>query len=365
VSRETLINALEVAGAVYHRETRAQEQLLGSVRDDARREFSLGVSLILGLAFLTAAAAWLLPKRLLDPLAHLRSQFAVLGTGRFAEVSLDGVDAALVPLFQNYNALVRRRESLEEERRTRARTLEEEVRSGARVLLEQQRVLADAERLAVVGETAAGLAHELRNPLAGILAALENLKREVETPEIARRVGLLQQESERVVRRLNKYLSAGRHAPEAPVPTNLGGLVGDLLTLLRYQAPPGVVLEVEMEPSIRCVLPEGRVRQALLNLVGNSLQALEDSRGTVTVLGEVEGGSMTLEVRDDGPGFPEEILDLAGQPFQTGRASGTGLGLAMVRRLASDLGGSMTITNLVPRGASVVLTLPCKRAEGR
>jgi signal transduction histidine kinase len=66
-----------------------------------------------------------------------------------------------------------------------------------------------------------------------------------------------------------------------------------------------------------------------------------------------------LEVRDDGPGFSEQLLSTAGQPFRTGRPSGTGLGLATVHRTATDLGGSLSFRNLDPRGASVVLSLPC------
>ena len=360
IDQEVLLHALELAGAAYHRETRAQEARLGRVRTDARREFFLGVALLFILALLAGGTAWLLPKRLLDPLANLRVQFEALGSGRFQRVALGGVDSALIPLFQNYNHLVQRLEELEAERKQRAESLEGEVRAGARVLLEQQRALAEAERLAAVGETAAGMAHELRNPLAGILAALENMKKEAETPQIARRLELLREETNRVVQRLNRYLAASRHAPEPSVFTSLGDLVGDLLALLRYQAPPGIQLDVEMEPGIRCRLPEGRIRQALLNLVGNSLHALGQDPGTVTVLAEVHEGFLELEVKDDGPGFPEEILDLAGQPFQTGRESGTGLGLAMVQRVASDLGGTMTVTNLIPRGASVVLKVPCE-----
>jgi len=384
VSRETLVNALELAGSVYQRETDVQEELLARVRSDARRESTTGIAVIVALAVLAGIAAWLVPKRLLDPLAHLRAQFQDLGAGRFREVSLEGVDAALVPLFQNYNTLVARLQELEEERKLRAENLEGEVRSGARVLLEQQQVLADAERLAVVGETAAGLAHELRNPLAGILAALENLNREVTSPDLAPRLGLLRQEAERVVHRLNDYLAASRHAPEPPVPTDVGELVGDLLSLLRYQAPSSVDLKENVEEGLRCLLPQGRVRQALMNLVVNSLHALGSTPGTVEVIARGEEGGLELEVRDDGPGFPEEILDLAGQPFRTGRSSGTGLGLAMVQRLASDLGGTMTITNranstgavppvesvpadwpMEPRGASVMVRLPCEMGRRR
>lgn len=363
VNRESLIDALELAGSISERESRAQADLLRQVREDARREFYVGIAGLLALAALIAFAAWLLPKRLLDPLSNLRSQFADLGAGRFEEVSLEGVDAALVPLFRNYNALVERLAELEAERRARAESLENEVRASARALLEQHQVLANAERLAAVGETAAGMAHELRNPLAGILAALENLEREEPDPSLSRRLDLLRREAERVVRLLNEYLSASRHAPEPSVATNVGELVEDLLALLRYQASAAVRLDSDVEEGLECFLPPGRVRQALLNLVGNALQALDSSPGTVTVSARRRNDFLELEVRDDGPGFPEEILAVAGQPFRTGRSTGSGLGLATAQRMARDLGGSMTIRNLEPRGASVAMTLSCRGVE--
>ena len=363
VNRESLIDALELAGSISERENRAQADLLRTVKGDARREFYVGIAGLLALAVLAAIAAWLLPKRLLDPLAHLHSRFTGLGAGRFEEVSLEGVDAALVPLFRNYNALVERLAELEAERRARAESLENEVRASARALLEQHQALANAERLAAVGETAAGMAHELRNPLAGILAALENLEREVGDSSLSRRLDLLRREAERVVRLLNEYLSASRHAPEASVATNVGELVEDLLALLRYQASAAVRLDSDVEEGLACFLPPGRVRQALLNLVGNALQALDSSPGTVTVSARRRNDLLELEVRDDGPGFPEELLAVAGQPFRTGRATGSGLGLATAQRTARDLGGSISIRNLEPRGACVVMTLSCGGVE--
>lgn len=359
VNRETLINALELAGAALELEARSQEDLLREVREDGRRELYAGLGGLLALAALVGLTVWFLPKRLMDPLAELRAQFADLGAGRFQPVSLEGVDGTLVPLFENYNALVQRLSELEEERKARAETLESEVRASAKALLEQHRILCDAERLAAVGETAAGLAHELRNPLAGMLAALENLSREVEEPTQARRLGLLGDEAKRVVRLLNDYLEGSHHAPEVAVATDLGGLIQNLLALLRYQAPSRVHLDQRMEKGLICVLPPGRIRQAVLNLVVNSFQALEGSPGTVTVLAKRRKEMLHLEVRDDGPGFPEDLLSTAGQPFRTGRESGTGLGLATVHRTATDLGGSLTFENLDPRGASVVLSLPC------
>ena len=126
----------------------------------------MGIAVLVALAGLAVLGAWLLPRRLLDPLSHLRAQFSDVGAGRFEAISLEGVDAALIPLFRNYNTMVRRLAVLEEERRARADTLEAEVRASARALLDQQRALADAERLAAVGQMASGIVHDLKNPLA-------------------------------------------------------------------------------------------------------------------------------------------------------------------------------------------------------
>jgi len=364
VNRETLISALEVAGSIAELESQSQTNLLRQVQANGRRELVVGFGGLLALAFLVGMAAWLLPKRFLDPLSTLRAQLSGVGAGRYEAVSLKGMDPVLLPLFRNYNTMVERLASLEEERRARAETLESAVRAGARALLEQHRILADAERLAAVGETAAGLAHELRNPLAGILAALENLSREVEDETTGKRVGLLKQEAQRVVRLLNEYLEASRHAPEPSVLTDIGEMVGDLLGLLRYQTPPEVHLKHQVEEGLECRVPAGRIRQALLNLVANSVQALGSSPGNVTVLGSRDGGRLRLEVRDDGPGFPESFLPVAGQPFRTGREAGTGLGLAMVQRTVMDLGGSVTFSNVEPRGASVVFTVACQGGLG-
>jgi signal transduction histidine kinase len=148
------------------------------------------------------------------------------------------------------------------------------------------------------------------------------------------------------------------------VATDLGSLIQNLLSLLRYQSPPAVHLDQRIDEGLECVVPPGRIRQAVLNLVVNSFQALDGSPGTVTILAERREDMLHLEVRDDGPGFPEDLLSTAGQHFRTGRDSGTGLGLATVQRTATDLGGSLTFENLVPRGASVVLSLPCQFPMG-
>jgi C4-dicarboxylate-specific signal transduction histidine kinase len=347
-----------VEGAVGDDAT-ARRALLDRLRSEARAELETATGLFVALALLGLAGAWLVQRRILRPLRDLRTMFGKLGAGDFSPIALEGVHPVLSPLFENYNFLVTRLEELEAEHRSRADDLHREVRSAAEALLAQQRTLARAERLAAVGETAAGLAHELRNPLAGVRMSLANLRRDLDDPQLAARLELAIAELERLTGLLNHQLSASRHVPELPRPLHLRALIEELLALLRYQVPAHVRLEARVDEGLACSLPRDRLRQALLNLVLNSVQALGDEPGSVALEVHREGDRMVLSVTDNGPGFPPELVKAGVVPFVTRRAGGTGLGLAMVRRLAVDLGGEFALENLDPRGARVRLSLPC------
>jgi two-component system NtrC family sensor kinase len=356
---EDLERAAHILDELAREEGTTRRELVSGLRAEARAELGTATLLFVGLAVLGLAGAWGIQRRVLRPLRDLRTMFLQLGAGDFSPIALEGAHPVLSPLFANYNLLVTRLEELEAEHRTRAEDLQREIQTAAEALLAQQRTLARAERLAAVGEMAAGLAHELRNPLAGVQMSLANLRRDLGDPQLVARLELAIVELERLARLLNHQLSASRHVPEAPRPLHLRTLVEELLTLLRYQVPAHVRLEARVDENIECRLPRDRLRQALLNLVLNSVQALGDDEGTVRLEAHREADRMVLVVTDDGPGFPPELVKAGGVAFVTRRAGGTGLGLAMVRRLAMDLGGELALENLDPRGARVRLALPC------
>jgi signal transduction histidine kinase len=267
--------------------------------------------------------------------------------------------SVLEPLFSNYNRLVARLDELELEHRNHARDLESEVRVATQTLLEQQRTLARAEKLAAIGETAAVLAHELRNPLAGILMTLGNLRRDLQDPDLCARLDLAVGELERLTRMLNDALAAAHHSPEPARRVNLNQLVSDLLALLRHQVSDDSRLVCEIPPEIECELPPDRVRQALLNLILNSVRALGDGPGRIAIDAVRRDGTLEIVVTDDGPGFPADMLRTGIRPFTSGLPGGTGLGLAMVRRVAVDLGGDVRLANREPHGGCVRLTVEC------
>jgi signal transduction histidine kinase len=268
------------------------------------------------------------------------------------------IDPMLKPLVDHYNDMVQRLAQLEDEHKIRQETLESQVRSAATSLLDQQRSLAKAEQLAAVGELAARLAHELRNPLAGMQMAITNLQDEVEDIEHIERLGLVAQELERITALLNGLLDQARLYPEPLQTIRLTSVVQELLTLARYQLPEHIGLEQQVPEELEWVLPENELRRSLLNLVLNACQAIGERRGVIRVLVHAEDGHLLIDVCDDGPGFPQTLLESGVRSFQTTRVNGTGLGLSSVQRFAQELHGTLQLHNHQPHGACVTLRIP-------
>lgn len=361
-SSEGLIVGLSLVRSVAEAETQARLDLINQIRRDARLEVELAAVLLALLLLVLIIGGWFVSRRVVGPLNDLRELLLKLGFGDFRPISREGVAPILEPLFENYNLLVTRLEVLEAEHRSRARALQDEVQRATRTLLEQHHSLANAERMAAIGETAASMAHELRNPLWGVLMSLTNMRNEISDPEIAERVAKLIREIDRVVRLLKNYLDAARYEPEPLRPLNIRETVEDLIGLLSYQMPQRIQLRSEIPEDIESLLPRDTFRQVLLNLVTNSVKAIGKSGGQVVVSAGRENGSLTVSVLDDGPGFPEEVLNAGVRPFVSYHDSGTGLGLVMVRRAVNDLGGNIEIGNRKAGGAFVRFTLPYKHA---
>jgi signal transduction histidine kinase len=226
-------------------------------------------------------------------------------------------------------------------------------------LLEEQ--LAEAEKLALVGQMAAGLAHEIKNPLAGMKGAIRVLREGWETIPVEERTDVLR-EVERQVDRLNRnvedLLAFSRPSRASLQPGNLNDVVDRLRRALASDPDAGAV-------TIRTVLVEDAgglfdghlVEQALLNLAQNALQAL-GGRGTLTLRTRRTADLLTLEVEDDGPGMTPEVRRRALEPFFTTRSRGTGLGLPIVRRIAESHGGHFELDSEPGRGTRARILLP-------
>jgi len=352
---------LAMLNEMLERENRIQLEELETVYGYTKLESQLAFAALLVFPALVLLAAWALRERVFRPINDLRNFLSRLANGDFTPLALGDIDPLLRPLFENYNQMLHRLEQLEQANRQRTVSLEQEVREATHALLQQQQSLARSERLAAAGEVSATLAHELRNPIAGIQVTLANLRSELRDRALQERIDLVVAELHRITRLLNALLQQSSHVPEPAHVVAVPRLVQDLATLIRYQLPPHVQLTTEVPTQLDCWLPEDAVRQALLNLVLNSVAALGETPGTVTIRIGYSDGALVIEVLDDGPGFPPTLLSGGIRPFVTSREAGTGLGLAIVRRFARDLGGELAIANRVPRGARVTLTVPALR----
>lgn len=219
--------------------------------------------------------------------------------------------------------------------------------------------LVKKERLATLGELAAVVAHEVRNPLAVIFNALATLKRTSEPDEQGRlMLDVIHEESERLDRMVSALLDLARPEATRLSPTPVLELVRSSIDAARNVAEP--VSEVRLlvpQPLPLARLDEQQVHQALVNLVSNAVQAT-GRRGPVQVRVTVEGALLRVDVIDDGDGVPMDLRERVFAPFFTGRARGTGLGLAVVRRVAEAHHGSITIETTPGGGATFVLRLP-------
>ncbi len=345
-------------------ETRAYAQLLAGVQQDARRENSIAIGVAVGFPLLVLLLAYPVRRGILAPLQHLGDLMAAIARRDYSTLTTPEINPLLQPLFESYNQMVHRLRELEQEHQTRASSLTAAVRGATGALLEQQSALARAQRLAAVGELAASLAHELRNPLASVRMACRNLRQEVADPDHAGRLDMIGDELQRVTQLLNALLSSGRQTPEAAQEVDIAQQVEELLRLVRYQIPEGIHLDPRIAEELHCFLPPASFRQALLNLIMNSAQALAERSGTIRVSAERRDTQLFLQVSDDGPGFPPELLQGGIRPFASWRLGGTGLGLSMVRRFVRDLGGDLELANGPQGGACIALRLPYRSLHG-
>lgn len=225
-----------------------------------------------------------------------------------------------------------------------------------------------SERLADLGRVAAGLAHELRNPLASMAGSIELLRA---SPGLsagdARLMDIVLREAARLEQLVAAFLAFSRPSPPRREPVDLARAAAETLEVFAHDpAANRVRLERQLAPAVADCDPS-QVRQVLWNLLANAAHATaqREGAGTVTVRCGAEGDRVRLEVEDDGAGIPAADLPHLFTPFFTTREGGTGLGLATVQRIVDAHGGAVAVDSTPGRGARFTVRLPAARAGAR
>ena len=319
--------------------------------------FGVSTAFAFILAMVVVALAWLMDNRILRPLKSLSEFLHRIERREYASFSDNAMDPLLKPLVTQYNSMVSALTEHEAASRHRQNVLAAEVRNASRALLEQQIALFRAQQQAESGELSASIAHEIRNPLAGMSMALASLKDDLKDQELAQRVDLVVNELNRVKRLLNNFLDGTRIRPEKISRIHLRSCVESLLQLARYQIPDTITFRIEIPEDLQVHLPEAGLRQAILNLLLNAAQAIGNTPGEIIVGARCEDKELSIYVYDSGPGFPEDILRNGIRPYDS-RRGGTGLGLPTVRRFSQNYDGRVILSKQTNGGGAVTIIFP-------
>jgi signal transduction histidine kinase len=314
---------------------RAFAQVAGIVETERRVLWAIiGLAAVAGIA-----GSWLISRGLARPLGELRQAMAVVGAG--------DLDHAIEP---------RSRDEIGDLARAFAQMTEQLRQSRAH--------LVQSEKLASIGQMAAGVAHGLRNPLASLRAAAQLAQHRVEGPAAREQLSAIIEQVDRLDLRIAHLLTFSRPAPFRPLRESVRALVdgavagfAELLRQRRVQlvvSVPSDLGEIRVDPM--------RLEQALTEIMSNALDAMpEGGRLEIAATsrrGAGGGEGVMVEIGDSGPGIPAEILPNLCEPFFTTRPEGTGLGLAIAKRYVEETGGRLDIVSEVGRGTAVRIWLP-------
>jgi signal transduction histidine kinase len=212
---------------------------------------------------------------------------------------------------------------------------------------------------------AAGIAHEIRNPLASMAGSIQMLRQELPlTPEQSQLMDIVLRESDRLNETIRSFLSYARPQRGAASEMDVRRVITDTATLLENNAEVTERHTIEVDVPAEALLyraDEAQVRQIVWNLATNGLRAMPGGGRLRLSVRESSGGEhgvVIVAVEDEGTGIAPEELDGVFQPFRGGFARGTGLGLSIVHRIASDYGGEVRVASRQGEGTKVEVLLP-------
>ncbi|MGD6780481.1 ATP-binding protein [Sutcliffiella horikoshii] len=219
-----------------------------------------------------------------------------------------------------------------------------------------EEALMQSEKLSVIGELAAGVAHEIRNPVTVLKGFVHLLSKESREKEF---FTIMDKELERINQITNEFMALAKPQAIKIKRQNLKELIQEVCIFLESEAfIHQVVMEVvHFEEYIWLECEPNQIKQVLINLIKNGMEAMPDG-GKITIDTQVVDGYVNLVIKDEGNGIPEEVINKVGQPFFTTKEQGTGLGLMVSMKIIENHGGQLTIQSEEKVGSTVEILLP-------
>ncbi|MFN2238564.1 MAG: sensor histidine kinase [Thermoanaerobaculia bacterium] len=359
----------------------ADQQILGVLDmtlslSETERSIAAGARalVIWGLVsvLIVAALGWIFVYRMV----HRRVRSITHATGRLAagdlgyQIAVRGSDE-LATLSHSFNRMSRELKDAREEITDWGRNLETRVEQKTAELSEAHVQMMQAEKMASLGKLAAVVAHEINNPLSGILTYARLLRRWLGTPEGAeshredslQSLALIESESRRCGDIVRNLLSFARETPMHLTAVPIESVIEQCARLLEHKMElSGIAFHRRIEKDLPQVLGDAaQLEQILLALMINAIDAMQDG-GNLTVSAENADGELRLVVEDDGCGIPDEVLSRIFEPFVTTKESGgVGLGLAISQGIVDRHRGRIDVDSAVGRGTRFTIRLPFAR----
>lgn len=226
---------------------------------------------------------------------------------------------------------------------------------------ELEKRMHQSEKLALVGEVAAGAAHEIRNPLAVIHGFISLMNQSLSDEEKKRfYLPLLMKELERINYIIEEMLLLSKPGTPVMKKVSMQDIINELLPLIthssKFTEKDKLIFDVKLQPHILKV-DEKQIKQVLHNLIRNSMEAM-DGEGVITIYSQVHDDNYYLYIEDNGKGIPLHMQQSLYQPFSTSKDSGTGLGLPIAQRILESHGGQIKLLSTSSRGTVFVIKLP-------
>lgn len=237
------------------------------------------------------------------------------------------------------------------------------LQDAYRELRETQGKLVQSEKLAAIGEVAAHVAHEIRNPLVTIGGFARSIRRQIGEGHPCRpSVDIIIEEVQRLEKILSNVMNFSKPAAPWKRPTKINQIIQNTCMLLSNDFESrNIALTQELAPELPLVMVDGeQIKQALLNILKNAAESITGS-GRVHVASRLQDGLVRIDVTDTGRGIPEGMIASIFDPFFTTRPDGTGLGLAVTRKIIVDHGGDIEVRSKIGVGTTFTISLPLTR----
>ncbi len=331
-------------------------------RDGLHRSLALFLGIAaLGVVLLIIVATRVAQK-IARPVAAMARAADEVATGDYAQrVPVRGTDE-IAHLAHAFNRMVAELQDTHQALKGWTETLEQKVEQRTAELKAMQAQLFQTEKLAAVGKLAAGVAHEINNPLTGILTNASLMLEDLPADD-PRRPDLqtIVDETLRCRKIVKGLLDFARQTPPQKTATSLNRVVEDVLALVRNQASfRNIAITTALDPALPTLMTDqDQMRQVVLNIVLNASEAM--AQGGALHIGsrrDPARGRIEVAFRDTGPGIPDDIKDKLFEPFFTTKATGTGLGLAIAYGILERHGGEIRVESRVGHGTTITLSLP-------